>query len=148
MFVVFLYITCFILLAALYVGEQYRERIVVLPWQSFQYLWHCRQAVRTSTIKGKVFLRVPDNNINANAQQSYVILLCLICYCLPFLILNFVNKSSEIPVNTLAAWWMFFIKAFFNLPHFLDYRVYQRYGRKYLKTWMPVVEECGMFQVT
>lgn len=42
-----------------------------------------------------------------------------------------------------------FIKASFNLRHFLGYVIYQRYGRKYLKTQMPVFEKrCGMFQVT
>ena len=42
---------------------------------------------------------------------------------LPFLILNFVNKSNEIPVNTSSAWWLFFIKTSFNLPHFVGYVV-------------------------
>jgi hypothetical protein len=120
------------LLAALYVGEQYTERIVVLQWQRFQYVWYCRQGVFITTIKGNVFLCFHGNNINTNAMyfDSFVIV--------RFLILNFVNKSNEFPINTSSAWLLFFIKASFNLPHFLDYVVYQRYGRKYLKTWMPV----------
>lgn len=47
--------------------------------------------------------------------------------------LNFLHKSDEFPVNTSSAWWLFFIKASFNLPHFIGYVVYQRYVRKYFK---------------
>jgi len=38
-------------------------------------------------------------NINANAPQRYVILLCLICYCLPFLIF----KRLQWPRGSLLA---------------------------------------------
>jgi len=99
--------------------------------------------------RGKYFCVSMATTLTRMCHNVTLYVLCLICYCLPFFILNFVNKSNEIPVNTSSAWWLFFIKASFNLPHFLGYVVYQRYGRKHLKTWMSVVEECcGLFQAT